>query len=66
MNSKIKKNLEDTQKLHDELRWRLTFEKVDLTDRFESLDNSYLELKSKLEEVGDIAENSVVKLKVIF
>ena len=66
MNTNIEKNFEVTQKLSDELKWRLTFEKDDLTDRFESLDASYIELKSKLQEIGGMAVDSAEEFKVIF
>ena len=66
MSSKIEKNLADTQRLSDELKWRLTFEKSDLTDRFENLDDSYLELQSKLEEVGGMTRDLVEERKGFF
>ncbi len=64
MNSKITSMLNDAKQLRDEMQLKLNLGSAELKDKCQGLDSTYEQLKSKVEQIADVAGDSAEELRI--
>ena len=64
MNSKVENILNDAKQLRDEMQVQLNLGSAELKDQCKGLDSAYDQLKTKIEQIAEVAGDSSEELRV--